>query len=71
VKLPQTNRVVAQVARFAPGFHNLIHARHTMNTAAMERYNANYIGGDGHGMCGYFAAQAALKRDNPATRPHR
>ena len=84
-------------------FRDLILARHTMNTAAMEAHNANYVGGDigggvvdwwqlftrpvarlnpyttprpglficssstppgggVHGMCGYFAAQAALKR---------
>ena len=35
-----------QIERFAPGFRDLILARHTMNCAAMERYNPNYIGGD-------------------------
>jgi phytoene dehydrogenase-like protein len=98
-----TDRVEAQVERFAPGFRELILARHAMNTAAMERHNANYVGGDitggiadwrqlftrpvarlnpyttpvaglflcsastppgggVHGMCGAFAAQAALRR---------
>jgi phytoene dehydrogenase-like protein len=98
-----TDPIEAQVERFAPGFRDLILARHTMTTAAMEAYNANYIGGDigggvvdwwqlftrpvarlnpyttpnpglficsastppgggVHGMCGYFAARAALKR---------
>jgi phytoene dehydrogenase-like protein len=98
-----TDRIEAQVERFAPGFRELILARHAMNTAAMERYNANYVGGDitggvadwgqlftrpvarlnpyttpaaglficsastppgggVHGMCGYFAARAALRR---------
>jgi phytoene dehydrogenase-like protein len=96
-----TERIEAQIERFAPGFRERILARHTTDTAAMERYNANYIGGDinggvqdlwqlftrptirpvpyttsakniflcssstppgggVHGMCGYFAAQAAL-----------
>src|SRR5262249_27390316 len=41
-----TERIEAQVERFAPGFRKLILARHTMNTVAMERHNANYIGGD-------------------------
>ena len=97
-----TEQIEAQMERFAPGFRDLILARHVMNTADMERQNANYIGGDigggvadlwqlfarpaprlnpyatplpglyicsastppgggVHGMCGYFAAQAALR----------
>jgi phytoene dehydrogenase-like protein len=40
------DRIEAQVERFAPGFRDLILARHTMTTAAMEAYNANYVGGD-------------------------
>jgi phytoene dehydrogenase-like protein len=97
-----TERIERQVERFAPGFRELILARHTMNTAALERYNPNYVGGDitggvadlwqlftrpvarrnpyttpvrglyicssstppgggVHGMCGYFAARAALR----------
>ncbi|MCU7550062.1 NAD(P)/FAD-dependent oxidoreductase [Chitinophagaceae bacterium LB-8] len=38
-----------QVERFAPGFRELILGRHTMNTAQMEAYNPNYIGGDING----------------------
>jgi phytoene dehydrogenase-like protein len=98
-----TERIEAQVERFAPGFRDLILARHVTNTAALERYNANCVGGDVtggvadwwqlftrpvarlnpyttplpnlficsastppgggvHGMCGYFAARAALRR---------
>lgn len=38
-----------QVERFAPGFKDRILARHVMNTAAMENYNSNYIGGDING----------------------
>lgn len=38
-----------QVERFAPGFRDLILARHTMNTGEMEAYNPNYIGGDING----------------------
>jgi phytoene dehydrogenase-like protein len=98
-----TERIEAQVERFAPGFRDRILARSVMGPAALERYDANYIGGDinggrqdlrqlftrpairpvpyttpdprlyicssstppgggVHGMCGYHAAQAALRR---------
>jgi phytoene dehydrogenase-like protein len=99
-----TDRIEAQIERFAPGFRDLILARHVTNPLALEQYNANYIGGDinggvqdlrqlftrptirpvpystpvkglyicssstppgggVHGMCGYFAAQAALRAE--------
>lgn len=35
-----------QVERFAPGFKDIILAKHTMNTSEVEAYNPNYIGGD-------------------------
>jgi phytoene dehydrogenase-like protein len=98
-----TERIEAQVERFAPGFRDRILARSVMGPAALERYDANYVGGDinggrqdlrqlftrpairpvpystpdprlyicssstppgggVHGMCGYHAAQAALRR---------
>jgi len=38
-----------QVERFAPGFRDLILAKHTMDTAQVEEYNPNYIGGDING----------------------
>jgi phytoene dehydrogenase-like protein len=98
-----TARIEAQVERFAPGFRDLILARSVRPPAALERHNANLVGGDinggaqdggqlffrptfrlvpyttpvrglylcsastppgggVHGMCGYFAAQAALRR---------
>ncbi|MFY9615073.1 MAG: NAD(P)/FAD-dependent oxidoreductase [Candidatus Dormiibacterota bacterium] len=98
-----TERIEAQVERFAPGFRDVIEARSVLTPADMERHDANFIGGDinagvqdwrqlftrpavrpnpyttsnprlyicssstppgggVHGMCGYFGAQAALKR---------
>ena len=36
----------SQIERFAPGYRDCILATHTMNCAAMEAYNPNYIGGD-------------------------
>ena len=45
----RTAAIENQVERFAPGFKDLILARHTMNTAEIEAYNPNYIGGDING----------------------
>ena len=97
-----TERIEAQIERFAPGFRNRVLARNVRSPSELEEYNANYIGGDinggvqdwrqlftrpiarwvpystpmkgiyicssstppgggVHGMCGYYAAQAALK----------
>lgn len=44
-----TEAIEKQVERFAPGFRDLILARHTMHTSQMEAYNPNYIGGDING----------------------
>ena len=44
-----TDTIEKQVERFAPGFRQRILARHVMNTAELESYNANYIGGDING----------------------
>jgi phytoene dehydrogenase-like protein len=44
-----TSVIEKQVARFAPGFEDIVMATHTMNTAEVEAYNPNYIGGDING----------------------
>lgn len=44
-----TAAIENQVERFAPGFKDCIVARHSFNTAQMEAYNPNYIGGDING----------------------
>jgi phytoene dehydrogenase-like protein len=41
-----TERIEAQVERFAPGFRDRIMARHTFSAAEVEKHNANMIGGD-------------------------
>jgi phytoene dehydrogenase-like protein len=41
-----TEAIEAQVERFAPGFRDLVLARHTKNTVELERLNANLVGGD-------------------------
>ena len=99
--LDRTDAIESQVARFAPGFRDVILARRTQTTAQLEAWNPNLVGGDlsggamsagqllfrptareyattdptiflcssstppgggVHGMCGYRAAQLALKR---------
>lgn len=60
-----TKAIELQVERFAPGFRDLILAKHTMNTRELQTYNPNYIGGDISGgaidLCQMFA--------RPALRP--
>ena len=41
-----TAPIEAQIERFAPGFRDVVIARHAMNTAAIEAYNPNYFAGD-------------------------
>jgi phytoene dehydrogenase-like protein len=100
--MDMTERIEAQVERFAPGFRDVVLARSVMSPADLERHNPNYIGGDisggvqdlrqvfarptlrpvpystpakgiylcssstppgagVHGMCGHFAALAAMR----------
>ena len=102
-RFDMTDRIEAQVERFAPGFRERILKRSVRPPAALEEYNPNCVGGDinggvqdlgqlfsrparmlnpysipstdiyicssstppgggVHGMCGYFAARAALRR---------
>lgn len=97
-----TQAIEHQIERFAPGFKDIILAKHTTQTQAFHHYNPNYVGGaisggatdmtqlftrpvarwdpystpnpqlficsassppgaGVHGMCGYYAAQSALK----------
>jgi phytoene dehydrogenase-like protein len=44
-----TDRIESQVERFAPGFRRTILARQVFDTVAMERHNANLVGGDING----------------------
>ncbi len=47
--MDKTRTIEDQVERFAPGFRDLILARHTMNTAQLEAYDPNLVGGDING----------------------
>lgn len=40
------DRIEQQIERFAPGFRDLVLARHIFNPADLERHNANLVGGD-------------------------
>jgi phytoene dehydrogenase-like protein len=44
-----TERIEAQIERFAPGFRTRILGRHTMGPSDVEAYNPNYVGGDING----------------------
>jgi phytoene dehydrogenase-like protein len=46
---PMAARLEAQIERFAPGFRERVLARAITGPAALERHNANYIGGDING----------------------
>lgn len=41
-----SEQVIGQIERFAPGFRDLILARHVRTAAQLSAYNANYVGGD-------------------------
>ena len=48
-EVDMTERIEAQIERFAPGFRDCILARHTLTAREMEAYNPNYVGGDING----------------------
>lgn len=61
-----TARIERQIERFAPGFKDVILARHTFTARQMEQYNPNYIGGDissGSNDLYQVVARPALKWD--------
>jgi phytoene dehydrogenase-like protein len=64
-----TTAIENQVDRFAPGFRDLIIARTAHNPAAMERHNANLVGGDIAG--GYSGLTQFVSRPIPSPRPWR
>ncbi|WP_353717455.1 NAD(P)/FAD-dependent oxidoreductase [Dyadobacter sp. 676] len=44
-----TDAIESQVERYAPGFSDIIKAKHITNASAFEEYNPNYVGGDING----------------------
>ncbi|MGE5242751.1 MAG: phytoene desaturase family protein [Betaproteobacteria bacterium] len=45
----RTEAIERQIERFAPGFREIVLARHTMNTRQLETHNENMVGGDVNG----------------------
>ena len=41
-----TERIEAQVERYAPGFRKLVVGRHALGPVDLERHNRNVVGGD-------------------------
>lgn len=68
-----TEKIERQVERFAPGFRDLIRARHTINSVELERHNPNMIGGDiggGANDLRQFLARPILRYD-PYSTPNK
>jgi len=64
-ELDMTQIIENQVERFAPGFRDVILARHVFSPSEMEAYNPNYIGGDINGGAidiGQLFTRPALRR---------
>jgi len=65
-----TERILAQIERFAPGARDRIVAQHVIGPAELEAYNANYVGGDINGGLMHWAqffTRPALRLDPYAT----
>jgi phytoene dehydrogenase-like protein len=64
-----TDRIEAQVERFAPGFRDRILARATLGPAGLEAHDPNYVGGDIN--AGIFDIRQMLFRPTVALDPYR
>ena len=64
-----TDRIEAQVERFAPGFRDRILARATRGPAEMEAYDENHVGGDING--GIQDIRQLVFRPWPTLQPYR
>jgi phytoene dehydrogenase-like protein len=67
--LDMTERIEAQVERFAPGFRDRILGRATHSPAQLEAHDANYVGGDIN--AGIFDIRQMLFRPTPSLDPYR
>jgi phytoene dehydrogenase-like protein len=64
-----TERIEAQVERFAPGFRDRILARASRSAAQLEAYDPNYVGGDIN--AGIFDIRQMLFRPTVSLDPYR
>lgn len=64
-----TRQIEDQIERFAPGFRDIVLARHVANTAWYEAHDANMIGGDIAG--GSHGGLQLVLRPVPGVRPYR
>ncbi len=64
-----TERIEAQIERFAPGFRELVLARHAMGPGELERRNPNLVGGDLNG--GASDLRSLLFRPVPSLLPYK
>ena len=67
-KVDMTERIEAQVERFAPGFRERVLARHAMGPAALEAHNPNNVGGDISG--GAHTGLQLIARPFPSMDPY-
>jgi phytoene dehydrogenase-like protein len=63
-----TERIEAQIERFAPGFRERVLAKSAAGTADLERENANLVGGDING--GYMDLRQLFTRPVPRLNPY-
>lgn len=71
--IDMSDRVEAQIERFAPGFRDLVMARSVITAADSERHNPNYVGGDINGGAATLMQTVfrPAKRWNPYRTPMR
>jgi phytoene dehydrogenase-like protein len=66
--LDMTDAIEAQIERFAPGFRDVVLARHTADSSWYEEHNPNVVGGDIAG--GSHAGLQLLLRPRPGVHPY-
>ncbi|HTB49877.1 MAG TPA: NAD(P)/FAD-dependent oxidoreductase [Solirubrobacteraceae bacterium] len=64
-----SERIEAQIERFAPGFRERVLARHSANAVETERHNPNYVGGDINS--GAATLRQTVLRPTPSLHPYR
>jgi phytoene dehydrogenase-like protein len=65
----QVERVEAQVERYAPGFRDLVLARHVLSPSDLQARNANLVAGDVGG--GSYTLRQVVFRPIPTLSPYR